>query len=131
MPAVATTALVGAAIAGLIVLTWDQCRIPRSSETLWTHVLDHGGGGNSTPHWDGVGPLRPGAYDEAARALRAEPPASTPAVPGTLRAGIVYYLQGRLDEAIAEYEEAIRLEPEFAQAHSGLGVGPAPPGATR
>jgi tetratricopeptide (TPR) repeat protein len=33
----------GVAIAGLGYLTWNQCRVWRSSASLWSHVLDHGG----------------------------------------------------------------------------------------
>ena len=30
--------------------------------------------------------------------------------------------QGKLDEAIADYREAIRLKPDYLEAHSNLGV---------
>jgi tetratricopeptide (TPR) repeat protein len=33
----------GVAILSLGVLTWDQCRIWRTSESLWSHALEHGG----------------------------------------------------------------------------------------
>ena len=39
-----------------------------------------------------------------------------------LRLGTTLNAQNRLDEAIAELEEAIRLEPDLAEAHSDLGV---------
>jgi len=36
--------------------------------------------------------------------------------------GMTYVEQGRLDEAIAEFEEAIRLDPDHADAHVNLGT---------
>ncbi len=37
------------------------------------------------------------------------------------RLGMVYELQGRIDEARAEYEAALRLDPSFARAGEALG----------
>jgi tetratricopeptide (TPR) repeat protein len=36
--------------------------------------------------------------------------------------GLALYAKGRLDEAIAEYREAIRIKKDFAEAHCNLGV---------
>jgi len=36
--------------------------------------------------------------------------------------GNACYEQGRMDEAIAEYREAIRLTPDYAEAHNNLGA---------
>jgi tetratricopeptide (TPR) repeat protein len=36
--------------------------------------------------------------------------------------GNVYYMQDRLDDAIREYQEAIRISPDYANAHSCLGI---------
>jgi tetratricopeptide (TPR) repeat protein len=36
--------------------------------------------------------------------------------------GVVYYSQGLLDQAIAEYREAIRRHPNDADAYNNLGV---------
>ncbi|MBA7484660.1 hypothetical protein ES707_20190 [subsurface metagenome] len=38
------------------------------------------------------------------------------------RLGIKYWEQGKLDEAIKEYQEALRIDPNFALARSNLGV---------
>jgi tetratricopeptide (TPR) repeat protein len=34
----------------------------------------------------------------------------------------VLYEQGKLDEALAAYREAMRIKPDFAEAHSNLGA---------
>ena len=36
--------------------------------------------------------------------------------------GTVYYGLGRADEAIEEYQKAIRLKPGYALAHNNLGL---------
>jgi protein O-GlcNAc transferase len=38
------------------------------------------------------------------------------------RRGVALKLQGRFDEAVACYEQAIRLQPDFAEAHFNLGL---------
>ena len=37
-------------------------------------------------------------------------------------AGVEHQLEGRLDEAVAEYDEAIRLDPRYAKAYGNRGV---------
>jgi tetratricopeptide (TPR) repeat protein len=55
-------------------------------------------------------------------------PVPTPAATPTLSAGehldlgIDYAEKGKLNEAIAEYQEAIRLDPNYAKAHYNLGI---------
>jgi tetratricopeptide (TPR) repeat protein len=36
--------------------------------------------------------------------------------------GIAYYNQGRLSEAVAEYQKAIEINSNFVEAHSNLGA---------
>ena len=36
--------------------------------------------------------------------------------------GRIYQRQGRLDDAIAEFQEAISIKPNYAEAHNNLGV---------
>ena len=36
--------------------------------------------------------------------------------------GIAYYAQGKFDEAAKEYQEAIRINPNYADAHKNLGM---------
>jgi tetratricopeptide (TPR) repeat protein len=55
-------------------------------------------------------------------------PTSTPAATPTLSAGdrvklgMEYYDQGELDKAVAEFEKAIELDPNDAEAHRNLGT---------
>ncbi len=56
------------------------------------------------------------------------PPTSTPAATATLSAGdhvelgMEYHDQGELDKAVAEFEKAIELDPNNADAHRNLGT---------
>jgi tetratricopeptide (TPR) repeat protein len=58
----------------------------------------------------------------------APPPTPTPAASPTpsasehMKLGLDYYEQGQLDEAVAEFKEAIQLDPEFVEAHYNLGL---------
>ena len=40
---------------------------------------------------------------------------------GAYNLGILYYSQGQVDEAIAAYKHAIKLDPSYAKAHKNLG----------
>ncbi len=41
---------------------------------------------------------------------------------GHTNLGLVYYHQGRLEEAVKEYTTAIRSKPDYAEAHNNLGL---------
>jgi TolB-like protein/Tfp pilus assembly protein PilF len=56
-------------------------------------------------------------YTELKRAIRLEP---HPSFFWTL--GLVYHFSRRYDQAIEQYEKALELDPNIAQAHLGLGV---------
>jgi tetratricopeptide (TPR) repeat protein len=64
--AIGVVALGLGAIVGLAALSWYQCGIWRTSESLWTHALEHGAGSSSTVQY-GVAAdlLRRGRFAEA------------------------------------------------------------------
>jgi Tfp pilus assembly protein PilF len=112
-----------AAVAGLVILTQRQCRTWRTSESLWTHVLTHGGSRSATAH-NSLGTFfhTGGRLTEAAaqfeEALRLNPRAAN----AHNNLGAVLYAQGRASEAKAHYEEALRLNPREADVHNNLGA---------
>jgi protein O-mannosyl-transferase len=75
---------VGVAIPVLVLLTWGQCRVWRTSASLWSHVLDHGG--------------------------------ASPTAHGGM--GFALCNQGRYEEAMAHFDEAVRLDPRDPLSHS-------------
>lgn len=48
--------------------------------------------------------------------------AAAPSAGEHLSQGVEYAKQGQLDKAIAEFEEAIRLDPNYVKAHVNLGI---------
>ena len=36
--------------------------------------------------------------------------------------GLAYYRQGKLDEAVAEYNKAITIKPDYVNAHYNMGL---------
>jgi tetratricopeptide (TPR) repeat protein len=104
-----------AVVSGLMVLTQRQCRTWRTTETLWTHVLTHGGSGNGTAHNNlGVLLKERGRVHEARihfeEALRLAPKSGA----AHTNLGSILKDLGRTDEARAHFNEALRLEPNSA-----------------
>ena len=68
-------------------------------------------------------PARPGASRTRRSPSTARPSASSPITPRpTTTSAPPCATRGKLDEAIAEFREAIRLKPDYADAHNNLGI---------
>jgi protein O-mannosyl-transferase len=121
--AIALTALGLILLAGLIPLTWDQCRTWRNSETLWAHALDHGGIDSSVAHYNTAillysqGKLE-AAETHTAKAIKLNPSDYT--VKNFM--GIVYQRHGNLDRAATQFADALSLNPWYGDAHYNLAV---------
>jgi tetratricopeptide (TPR) repeat protein len=108
---------------GLAVLTWRQCRIWRTPESLWTHALSHGADRGSIPH-NGLGVVlsQQGKWEEEAahftEAIRLNPGLAS----AYNNLGLVYSRRGQSEEAVALYRQAIRLTPDDVEAHINLGA---------
>jgi tetratricopeptide (TPR) repeat protein len=110
-------------LCGLIVLTWDQCRVWRTTEGLWTHALSHGADGSSRAHHSLALVLEKqarlvDAQTEIARSLQLDPTF----VLAHLSQAEIWERQGRLAEAQAEYDRTVQLAPTFIAAHLNRGV---------
>ena len=67
--------------------------------------------------------LRAGEAGRGDRRIpRGDPAQARPSPTAHYNLGIALRDQGKLDEAIAEFREAIRLKPDYAEAHYNLGV---------
>ena len=111
------------ALLGLVRLTWDQCRIWRSSEILWTHALEHGAAHSTEAHNNlGVVLSRQGKFAEA-MAHYAEALRINPGYAGAYNnLGLVCSRQGKFAEATAHYTQALRFNPEDDKAHNNLAM---------
>jgi Flp pilus assembly protein TadD len=117
-------------VLGLAAMTWRQCRTWRTTETLWTQVLEHGGREVAAAHFHlGAELARQGKIDSAmaeqAEALRLDP--RSPDAHNLM--GDVLDRQGRSDEAFAQFAEAVRLDPGSPEAQNNLGAALARRGA--
>lgn len=103
-------------------LTWSQCRVYRSDETLWRDTIAKSPGSAIARHNLGVALAAGGKLEEAAQRYRE----SLRLEPGNIftlaNLGNVLLRQGRLDEAARHYQAALRIEPSYADAHYNLGV---------
>ena len=73
------------------------------------------------------GQARRGRSPNSARRSGSSPTTPRP----TTTSALALHGQGKLDEAIAEYREAIRLKPDYAEAHFNLGIALEPGQARR
>jgi tetratricopeptide (TPR) repeat protein len=111
------------ALLGLVRLTWDQCRIWRTSEILWTHALDHGAARSTEAHNNlGVVLARQGKFAEAA-AHYGEALRINPSYAGSYNnLGLVCSRQGKFAEATAHYTTALRFDPNDDKAYNNLAM---------
>ncbi len=115
----ATAALV--VVAALSVLTWRQCLVWRSTESLWTYTAARAPGSSIAQNGYGYVLLTQGRAAEAIPHLRqaiAIQPSNGQAHANLWRA---IRQSGDEEALIAAYRESIRLRPTLADAHFNLG----------
>lgn len=111
-----------AALLFLAVLTWNQCAVYRTAESLWMSVLK-GNPGCWVAHNNLGGILeRKGQRAETAEHFRLALRAWPRYAEAHNNLGIVLAQGGGTDEAILHFLEAVAIRPSFAGAHFNLGV---------
>lgn len=100
------------------VLAWNQTRVWRDTETLWTYVLSIDP--KSTVAHTNLGTFLTtvGKPEQAVDHFRqvhysADAQAAW---------GLLLFKQGKVDEAIEHYRQALRLRPNHLKAHTNLGI---------
>jgi tetratricopeptide (TPR) repeat protein len=120
-PRIAAAVMMGTILAGAATLTWHQCRIYESRETLWRATVERNPGAGMAHNNLALELQARGAIDEAihhfGRAVDLEP------WDVTARANLALALRsrGRLDEAIHHLERATALQPDAPDLHYYLG----------
>jgi len=121
----ATLLLAGIAlcvVVGLGVLTWNQVRVWRDSESLWAHTLAIDPNSSIVHNNFGYELDRRGKLAEAIehyrQALRIKPDDAL----AHTNWGVELAEQGKLVEAIEHFREALRIKPDDALAHRTLGL---------
>jgi tetratricopeptide (TPR) repeat protein len=107
-----------AIVLSLGVLTWNQTRVWRDTETLWTYVLSRDPTSTIAHTNLGAFLMTTGRPEEAVDHFR-EVHYSADAQAAW---GLLLFKQGKVDEAIERYQQAIRLRPTHLKAHTNLGI---------
>ena len=109
--------------AGLVVLlgivTWQQSHAYVSVETLYLRTIERNPASWLAHHNLGMLKLAASPVD-ASEHLRAAARIRPEDAQTRVNLGYALQLQGRYDEALAEYGEAARADPAFAEAHNNL-----------
>jgi tetratricopeptide (TPR) repeat protein len=116
--------VLGLVLAVLVVeigLTRRQCAMWQDSVTLWTHCLEHGGANDSTVLNNlGYALTLDGRAEEAIPYLRKTLAGDPRYVNAHHSLGAALMALGRDDEAIAEFQEALRLAPGHPESRRDL-----------
>jgi protein O-mannosyl-transferase len=115
----------GLALAGLMscilgTLTWRQCLIYRSEETLWLDTVAKNPQSGPAHYYLASERVRQGRLDEAEAsygvALRLQPDSALL----HNNHGMFLFQRGKLEEAVAEFSAAVRIAPDWANMHQNL-----------
>jgi Flp pilus assembly protein TadD len=116
-------------LAGLLPMTWSQCRVWRSSESMWSHasayfarVVASDPGSAGAHHNLGIALFYRGRFEEAAREFRAALDLDPGNADAQATLGRCLERLGRLPEALTAIERAVRLDPQSADLRGGLAV---------
>jgi len=116
----ALTALAGAALAPLLVLTWVQHQHWQNSLTLFRHALAVTEDNYLAHHHIGMALAQQGHPDQAQvhflEAVRINPTYATP----YLAMGIQAARANRTEEAVGYFTQALKIWPEYFEAHLNL-----------
>jgi Flp pilus assembly protein TadD len=102
------------------VLTWRQCHIYASEETLWLDTLAKNPLSAAAHYNLGRERARQGRLDEAEVSLRAALRIEPDSELLHNNLAVLLSREGRLDEAIEQVAEAVRLNPNAAETQSNL-----------
>ena len=118
----AKSALVGALLFTLFVLTTQRATMYTDLETLWRTAIRDNPGSWAAHNNLGNALFRHGNVTEAVscfmRAIELKPDLAE----AHTSLGVALASSGQIDEAIVKFKEAIRVSPEYAEAHYDLGL---------
>jgi tetratricopeptide (TPR) repeat protein len=113
---------VGILLAALGGLTWRQCGMYASLETLWRTTLERNPGSFLAQNNFGYVLLQKGQVNEAIvryrKSLELEPDYEL----AHYNLGNALLQKGQVDEAVVEYKKALEIRPNIAEFHNNLGT---------
>ena len=121
---------------GIMNKRCDQARLRRGALQSWESLWESWAASGGNPHYEQALRIKPD-YAEAHnnlgsaladgqdrgshRALRAGPADQARLRRGARQSGDRFGEAGRIEEAIAHYQQALRIKPDYAEAHYNLG----------
>ncbi len=119
--AVPLAGLAVSVVAALGILTWNQVKVWRDSETLWTHAV--AARPSALGHFKlGVTLAQQGDLTKAIENFHAALRINPRYAAAHSALGFAFALQGRLTEANEQFDQALSISPRQADAHTGLGL---------
>jgi protein O-mannosyl-transferase len=110
-----------AVVAALGVLTWNQVKVWRDSETLWAHAV--AAWPSSRSYYKlGEALEQRGKWAKAIENFEAALGINPRYIYAHTVLGFIFANQGRLTEALEQFDDALRIAPRFVRAHTGLGL---------
>lgn len=103
-------------------MTYNQCKIWKNGNTLWTHVLEHYD--NISTPWGNRGQFKrdngdiQGALSDYSQAIKMNPNKA----PLYNSRGRTYFESNQTDLAIQDYSKGIELDPEMAELYVNRGA---------
>jgi protein O-mannosyl-transferase len=116
----AATALI--ALAMLMGRTWDQTKIWRDSESLWTHAVAVTSNNDTAHNNLGIVLSRKGDVDQALLHFEKVREIKPNRRKLNYNMAVALVQKGKIDDAIANYQRELEIQPEFAEAHNNLGI---------
>ena len=112
--------LCAALLLTLGALTWRQCGMYASVETLWQTTLRRDPGSWMAHNNLGAFFLKRGNLDEAMAHYRATLDVRPNDTEARNNLGLILFRKERVDEAVAQYQIALQIDPDYAEAHNNL-----------
>jgi tetratricopeptide (TPR) repeat protein len=109
------------ALLGLGTLTWQQVRIYRNIETLWTDTLEKNPTSWMSDNNLGLVLLQKGHVEEAIRYYKKAIQVNPDSYNAEYNLGNALLQRGQVEEAITHYKRAIEINPDYVDAHDNLG----------
>lgn len=114
------SAVAGALLIVLGVLTWRQTMVWRDSETLWRHSISSGRE-SSFAHYNLANiMLKRGDVDQAILHYRESLQISPVGADAHYNLGTVLSERGQLEEAMEHFRKALEIDPESSDVHTNL-----------
>jgi protein O-mannosyl-transferase len=111
-----------AVLAVLGISTWQQTRVWRDSETLWSRALAVDQSSSLAHHNLGMALAERGAFDEAIPHYRRALQINPEYVLAYNNLAVALLARGELGEATAALRRAVEIDPAYAMAESNLGI---------